>query len=637
MTNQRAIDKLWDELEALRESTRKYRLLIEATDMGFAILDRDGRVLEANAEYVKLTGYERLEQILGRPVGEWTAPADRERSAAEIGRCLAEGGVRSVQVDYLGPNEQRIPIEIKATVQQAQAGPTILTICRDTKVGRQAEAALHNSEQRYRATIDSMGEAIHVVNAELRIELVNRTGKQWCKQFGINGEIVGRHVFEVFPFLPDSVRDEYRRVFAGAGTLITEETNLVLGQEVSTETRKIPIVEDGRVVRVVTVLRDVTAIVRAQEKLRQTEKLDALGQLASGIAHDFNNQLGAVLGYAELLRSRTDDPQLKEYASDIVEVVHHSADLIRQLLTFGRKGRARSVPVDMHALIREVAEMLERTIDPRISIVLQLHAERAVTTGDPAQLESALLNLALNARDAMPRGGTLTFSTDVPPPVEHGAEPRLRVRVSDTGVGMSEQVRRRLFEPFFTTKGPGHGNGMGLAAVYGTITEHQGTIHVESEPDRGAMFTLLLPSADDDHMPEERSTSESPTRGSGHILVVDDRAPVLRAVSEGLTSLGYRVTTRDDGAAAVQCYRESWQDFDVVMLDARMPRLDGASALAEMRRINPDVRAILCSGHPPSPKEQRLVDELGVRFLQKPFTLAELSKCTAGMLGGAGS
>jgi PAS domain S-box-containing protein len=635
MSSQAEIDGLRNEREALRELAEKYRLLIEATNTGFVILDETGRVLDANLEYVSLTGHDSLEQILGRPVTEWTAPDDRERNAAEVRRCLATGRVRHLEIHYLGRNGHRTPIEINATVHRVAAGITILTVCRDVTVRQQAAEALRSSEERYRTTIDSMGEAIHVVDADLRIQLFNRTGELWLRGLGISGPLVGRSVFEVFPFLSDKVHDEYRRVFAGEGMLITQETNMVAGQEVITETRKIPMMENGGVSRVVTVMRDVTEAVRAQEKLRQTEKLEAIGQLASGIAHDFNNQLGAMLGFAELISSNTTDPKLKDYAAGIVQVSLNSADLVRQLLTFGRKAPSRSLPVDLHFLIREVAGMLRRTIDPRISIDLQLEAELAITNGDPAQVQSVLLNLGLNARDAMPQGGQMTFATSIRPARGDGERPHLCLRVIDSGTGMSEEVRRRVFEPFFTTKGPGHGTGMGLAAVYGTVTAHQGTIEVESELGRGTTFTLCLPLASDTGAADTPSANNEPVRGKGHVLLAEDVPSVLLITSDLLAGLGYRISACADGLAALDLYRKDWRDVDLVLLDVMMPKLDGTNTLAEMRKINPDVRAILFSGHPPGLETQRLMDEMGTRFLQKPFTMAELAKCTASLLSAS--
>jgi PAS domain S-box-containing protein len=623
-------------LERLREDAEKYQLLIEATDTGFVILDGEGRVLDANAEYVKLTGHAGLDEIVGRPVTEWTADADRERNAEEVRRCTQHGRVRNLEIDYVDRDGRLTPIEINATVQQGPAGVRIFTVCRDISERRRAERALRSSEQRYRATIDAMGEAIHVVDDNLRIQLLNAPGQRWLEQLGISGDIVGQRIFDVFPFLPDEVRDEYARVFAGEGPLVTMETSIVAGREVSTETRKVPVVEGGRVVRVVTIIQDRSDFVRVEERLRQTEKMKALGQLAGGVAHDFNNQLAGVLGYAELIASRVDDPEQRDYAEAIVEIARRSAHLTGQLLAFAHKGKSQSVRADVHTLIGDVVRMLARTLDPRIMVCSRLDAPSGVTTGDPAQLQSALLNLALNARDAMPEGGVLTFATDVvEPDAEFGGDlspalaagPYLRVRVSDTGVGMTEEVRRRLFEPFFTTKGPGHGTGLGLAAVYGTVTRHHGAIGIDSAVGQGTTVTVVLPLVEDARVPHAPAFGEAPARGTGHVLLAEDDPSVCKVLAETLRAGGYRVTTYADGASALSYYREAWREIDLVVLDVSMPVLGGPGALVEMRRVNPAVRAILCSAQPlgtPAPD--------GVAFLQKPFAMAELIRCAASLL-----
>jgi PAS domain S-box-containing protein len=632
------IERLQAELAALRESEEQYRLLIETTDTGFVILDEAGRVLDANAVYVRLTGHQRREEILGRPVTEWTAPEDAERNAAEVRRCVVAGAVRNLEIDYCGPDGRRIPVELNATVRRLRGGLTILTVCRQISDRRRTEEELRNTEQRYRTTIDSMAEFIHVVDPELRILLLNRTGREWLAGLGVTDEMVGRNVFEAFPFLDERVREEYRRAFAGEGTLITRERNTVGGREVETETRKIPIVEGRRVARVVTVIRDVTDEVRAQEQLCQADKLNALGQLAGGIAHDFNNQLTAILGYAELLDHGAADAQTREYADAIKLIASRSADLTRQLLAFARKGRPGSAVVEVHALLGEVARMLDRTIDPRIAIRTRLDAPAAETVGDPGQLQSAFLNLALNARDAMPDGGELTFRTDVVALDEAqalelleapAAGRYLRVQVADTGLGMSEAVRRRLFEPFFTTKEPGRGTGMGLAAVYGTIRNHRGGIRVESEPGRGSVFTVFLPLAAAGAATGRPAVEGTPVAGRGHVLLAEDRPAVLQVTTRLLTRLGYRVTACTNGLAALEQYRQAWREIDLVFLDVMMPGLSGSAALAEMRRNNPKVRAVLCSGHPIGPDEERLLADPTIRFLQKPFTMTDLARCLA--------
>ncbi len=484
----------------LRKSLDDLAQVIEITDTGVAILDEQGNVLVANPRYARLAGHADVAQILGRCVVEWTAEHDRARTALAVRQCLEQGSVRDLVVDYVDLAGRITPVEIDATMRRASGVTEILTICRDATGRRQAEAALGSSVQQYRATIDAMGAMIHVVDPQLRIVLMNRQGFEWTGELGLGGDVLGKTVFEAFPFLPDRVKEEYFQVLETAEPLITEEQSIVGHRRIVTETRKIPIVENGAVARVVTVVRDVTAMAQAQEQLRQSEKMEALGQLAGGIAHDFNNHISAMLGCAEVLQQRLQDPALRVYAETVAHSAMRSSELTQKLMAFAHKAPHGTDRIDVHRLVVDQIAMLARTMDPRIEILHRLDADPHVVMGDAGQLENALLNLALNARDAMPGGGRLVFSTQVVAddgagPQKPGAPGLLRICVEDTGTGMGEETLKRLFEPFFTTKDPGQGTGMGLASVYATVTRHDGTIRVSSVPGQGSVFTIELPLA----------------------------------------------------------------------------------------------------------------------------------------------
>jgi len=272
--------------------------------------------------------------------------------------------------------------------------------------------------------------------------------------------------------------------------------------------------------RLLAVLRDVDARKKMEERLRQSEKLEAVGQLAGGIAHDFNNQLAGIVGYADLVRAETEDgTDLANSVDRILVAARRAADLTGQLLAFARRGKYESAAVDVHELVEEVVSLLRHSVDKRISIEQNLAAQPSYTLGDATQLQNAILNLAINARDAMPVGGTLTITTrlyDLDDDDEHsspeGVPPGryVQLEVADTGTGMDDDTRRRIFEPFFTTKPKGKGTGMGLAAVYGTVKSHGGTIGVSSEPGRGSVFRILLPLYEGPVLPEERSTAKRP-------------------------------------------------------------------------------------------------------------------------------
>ena len=386
------------------------------------------------------------------------------------------------------------------------------------------------------------------------------------------------------------------------------------------------------------------ALRKSEERLRQTEKMQAIGQLAGGIAHDFNNQLTGVLGYADMLANRLENPELLHYAENIKKASKRAAELTQQLLAFGRKGKNLSIPVEIHRIISDVSSMMERSFDKRIRIAQNLSAQCAIVTGDPTQIHNALLNLGLNARDAMPEGGELLFETktiemddsfirnhfhDVTP------GPYVRIAVTDTGIGMTADTQKRIFEPFFTTKEPGQGTGLGLASVYGTIKNHGGAINVYSEVGHGTTFHLYLPLSASAES-EEKEASRAVIKGTEHILIVDDEEMVRELAADMLHELGYQVTTCEDGKTALEVYRDSWQNIDLVLLDMIMPDLDGRDTFAAMREINPDIRAILSSGYSINGKAQAILDEGVKAFVGKPFDQAELSEAVAYVLRGGG-
>jgi nitrogen-specific signal transduction histidine kinase/CheY-like chemotaxis protein len=393
--------------------------------------------------------------------------------------------------------------------------------------------------------------------------------------------------------------------------------------------------------------RDVTEHKLLEERLRQSEKMDAIGQLAGGVAHDFNNQLGGIMNYADLLLSKTDDEELRPFIDGIIRLCTRSGKLTNQLLAFSRKGQYQVVPVSIHRVAGEVVSMLGHSIDRRIQIRQRLDANPPTTTGDPTQLQNALLNLGLNARDAMPEGGELVFATDtVALDEEHCRNSSfelmpgeyVRIKVTDSGAGMDEETRSKIFEPFFTTKEQGKGTGMGLAAVFGTVVNHRGAIEVESEIGRGTTMTVYLPLSREEPREAEaggRVAAQAATESAGAgILVVDDEEVVRECTARMLRRKGYRVATCKDGAEAVDYYRKSWQHIDLVILDMNMPVMNGHDAFIAMRGINAGIRAMLATGYSLDDNAQKILDEGALSYLQKPFRIDELVVQIERALGG---
>lgn len=385
------------------------------------------------------------------------------------------------------------------------------------------------------------------------------------------------------------------------------------------------------------VFMDVTEQKRMEDQIRQTQKMDVIGQLAGGVAHDFNNMLTAIIGSAEMMESHVKDNSFAvKLLGSIQQAARRSADLTGQLLAFSRKEQKNMVQVNVNTAIHEVISLLERTIDKKISLETRLVAKNVYVVGDPTLLQNALLNLGVNARDAMSDGGVIKFSTNnVELNSAHCAASGfnitpgsyIEIAVSDAGEGMTREVIQHVFEPFFTTKEIGKGTGLGLAAVYNTVTDHHGSISIFSEPGVGTVFKLYLPLSAENRV--EIADSKEMTQGSGGILLVDDEE-ILRDVGKALLEgLGYRVYLAEDGEQALKVYSQEQEHISLVILDMLMPRMGGKETLVRLMANYPEIRVLISSGF----HQEGTVDELvklGAKgFLQKPYSIRELSKAVA--------
>ncbi len=374
--------------------------------------------------------------------------------------------------------------------------------------------------------------------------------------------------------------------------------------------------------------------VKLEEQLRQSQKMDAIGQLAGGVAHDFNNMLGGIIGAAEVLKEFLPaDETAHKLHHVILEAADNAAALTNKLLVFARHQTSISTSVNLHNIIHETIDILKRTLDKKIRIVDKLAAGCDVIIGDSSQLQSALINLAINSSHAMPEGGELLISTSTIEldelycsssqfkltPGEY-----IEIDIRDTGTGIPAEILPRIFEPFFTTKEVGKGTGLGLAAVYGTVRQHSGAISVYSEVGRGTCFHILLP-VDRSHL-EAHAAEQDVISGVGNILVVDDES-VMRITAEAILDyLGYTVTTVASGNEALELFRTAPEKFDLVILDMIMPEMNGKECFYALRQLRPDIKVIISSGFTREEDIGRLKDEGLAGFIRKPFRTLGLSQ-----------
>jgi PAS domain S-box-containing protein len=388
---------------------------------------------------------------------------------------------------------------------------------------------------------------------------------------------------------------------------------------------------------VLSTVMEITEQKRLQNQLYQSQKMDVIGQMAGGIAHDFNNMLAGIMAAAELLKKRlpTDEKNHK-MVDTILKATTRSADLTRELLTFSRKGAALSCPVRIHDVIATVMNLLERTIDKQIRLVSRLNDGDPVVMGDQTQLQNALLNLGVNARDAMPQGGELTYSTVVKvldetsckalgPAVSPGTF--LEIAVEDTGTGMTKAVMEHLFEPFFTTKVVGKGTGLGLSAVYGTVQGHHGELSVQSRLGVGSVFKIYLPMVA--AIPDPPPCRGAVITGTGGVLLVDDEELLRDVGRDLLEDLGYSVYLAENGVQALQVFAAERSNISLVILDMIMPKMGGKETYLRLREQDPTVKALFCSGFHEEGTEKELMELGACGFIQKPFGRNELSVAVA--------
>lgn len=377
---------------------------------------------------------------------------------------------------------------------------------------------------------------------------------------------------------------------------------------------------------------------RLELQVQKAEKLQAIGQLAGGIAHDFNNQLAAIMGCADLLLEEVEDNQyLKELAENIIKSSKRAGGLTQQLLAFAQKGKYLSCAVDVHNTINDVMSFLSRSIDKKIEIETKLLASENTVSGDPSQLNNVFLNLALNARDAMSGSGKISFNTEncqfkngfhdeINESVTDGEY--LKIEVIDNGCGIPTEIQNKIFDPFFTTKGLGNGTGMGLAAVYGTIKNHNGYITFKSSLNKGTIFSIYLPISEQKSeiiniSRIDNDKSENP-KSKGTILIIDDEKIVNLTATKTLQKIGYNTVSFHNSEEALVDYEKNYSKYDAIILDLIMPQIDGYQMFEFIRKINPEASVLIASGYSLDNKTQQLLDKGAKGFIQKPFRKDEL-------------
>ncbi len=509
------------------------------------------------------------------------------------------------------------PVELKLIIQRAAEHYRL-------------EEALKESEARLRHLVAHLPEGVCLLDAQWRVLLANPVAETYLEA------LAGVKTGEVLARLGESAPGEaLARVLTPAGEGLACEVKIPGPPQRLFEVATAPIRSGQAEGEWVLLLREVTQQHQQRQQIQQQERLAAVGQLAAGIAHDFNNLLTVMTSIAQMVERRPDTSEEgKEMLRALVAQGQQAGQLIRQILDFGRRSVAQRRPMDLVPFLRETARLLGRVLPENIRVSMEFWRGEAVVEANPAQLQQALTNLAVNARDAMPGGGELRLGLGAlrvepgePAPLA-GMTPGdwVVLTVSDTGAGMAAQVMEHLFEPFFTTKQPGQGTGLGLAQVYGIVKQHGGESAAESAPGKGSTFRVYLPRAEK-AAASPPAPRARPAAGRGEtILLVEDKAMVREMTKSMLEYLKYRVLAASNGREAMRVYEDHGDEVDLVLTDMVMPEMGGEELIAALQERDPEIPVVVVTGHPLGEEEGEELLRGIAGYLEKPFTLEQMEQ-----------
>ena len=623
---------------ALEESEYRYRTLVEEASDIIVTIDLDtGAVSSANNFAETILGYKREDVLYKMHFQDLIHPDEHERALGNIQERVTENKRYPNSPFRLKKADgSYIDTEINGAIIYGTEGRpnSYLAVARDVTERKRAEDALEKSFSLLRATLDSTADGILVVDGDGKITSYNQ---KFVELWRIPEHVmVARDDDEALSFVLDQLKDpevfvqKVQELYAHPDAESHDVLEFKDGRVFERYSQSQQV--GGKSVGRVWSFRDITGQKKLEQQIMQAQKMESIGTLAGGIAHDFNNLLGGILGYASLMKSKiAKDHEAFKYANTIETSATRAAELTAQLLAFARGGKYEVTVLNLNAIINETLEIIGRTIDKSIEIETDLQDGLVTVEADAVQIEQVVMNLCVNARDAMPNGGKLIIETGIERLTEEyvhshmGAKEGLYVRMSltDTGVGMTKETVERIFEPFFTTKEKGKGTGLGLSMVYGVVKNHGGYVHVYSEPGEGSVFKVYLPANGKAEI-KELPRNESPANGTELVLVVDDEEPIRFLAKDTLESFGYSVLLAENGEQAVEIYKTRRNEIDLVVLDMIMPKMGGRETFLKLKAMNPDIKALLSSGYSQNEKAEEILNSGVSGFVQKPYQIDTL-------------
>jgi PAS domain S-box-containing protein len=622
--------------EALRDSEKRFREMFDDAPVGYHELDAEGRFTRINKTELEMLGY-TAEEMIGQEAWKFVADAEitQQRIFAKLAGTMPPS--RGAERLYNRKGQKPFPVLIEDRLLRDHQGKIvgIRTIIQDITARKHAEEALRESEDRYRKLFEDSKDAIYMSTVDGKFLDINQAGVELFG-YGSKEELLKANIEEDIYF--DRVKRSHTKdIIRTEGfikdyeqTLKRKDGKLIFVLETTTPVRN----AQGNVVIFRGILRDITMQKQLEQQFIQAQKMESIGTLAGGIAHDFNNILGIILGYSNLLMERRKKPkEFLESIQAINQAVERGAALVSQILTFARKTDIAFLPVNLADLARELLSMLTQTFPKAITWKGSFPKNIPDIYADRTQIHQVLLNLCVNARDAMPRGGQITLKTEI----QSNAQVRTRcpaadqekyvcLSVADTGKGMDEATRLRVFDPFFTTKQNGKGMGLGLSVVYGVVQSHHSFIEVESKLGSGTTFRIYFPIPVVERQATESQKKKKPVKISGTetILFIEDEDLLATMVRHILESKGYTIHVAKNNNEAIALFKRLKDKVALVLMDLGLPEKTGLDEFKELKKIHPKVKVVFASGFFESQTKSDLLKAGAKGFIQKPFTLENI-------------
>ena len=630
----RAEQRLADTLERVQHSEAKYRMLTEKMGEGLIATDAAGTLTYCNPRFLRLLGLQDRE-VLGKTFFELTANYDRENFLRRLRDRRQELGEKyDVQLRHRDGRPVETTVSAEPLFNDRGEFIGTLGIIADARDRKRHEAELRESEKRYKLLLDSVTDYTYTVHLDDGRPVSTEHGPGCAAVTGYRPEdyLGDADLWYRMIYEPDraGVVEQTGRILAG-GTVEPLE-HRILHRDGSLRWVRNMVVPhydgQGHLLTVNGLIQDITEKRRLEDQLRQAQKMEAIGQLAGGVAHDFNNILQTIMGYGNLAQMKlaADDP-LQHALDQILAAANRAARLTQDLLAFSRKQAIHLQPLELNEIVKRVETLLQPVIGADIEFTTQLAESGLVIMADEGQIAQILINLATNARDAMPAGGALTIRSEFLELDEtfaamHGYGQPGRyalMTIADTGTGMDKPTRQRIFEPFYTTKEQGKGTGLGLSIVYGIVKQHGGLINVYSEPGLGTTFKIYLPLLNTAVVPTANRRPDAPPGGRETLLLAEDDAQVRTLTSSVLKGFGYRVLEAVDGQDALDQYGAHAAEIDLLILDVIMPKRSGQEVADAVRVLRPGANILFTSGYAADFIHARGFSEQGIQFISKPW------------------